>query len=247
MSNTIFTQDNLNDGKPPLARAVAGGVGIVLLTFSALTSGAFFYHYAGSVFSFITPSLSPLISAVVGVMVFEGMSVAWRWLKLHDADSERQLSIASLGSWLSLAGGVMVTIVYFGLQSTLLVGMIDSTTIMTLNVLGAVLMVVGVSGGFALYHFYADSSSANLAASNAATLRAVQTTAQHEIDLQTATMTMAQTIAQIKRELPTKSRLAGSNNANEYISHYFGDGDGNGISLVNLGDGPNPKRPNGRG
>ena len=204
-----------------MARAVSILFGGALLTLSAITSAAFFWRYAPGVFDFVSPALSPYLAALTGVLCFEVASVAWSWLRAHDADTAAQLSTANVGAWGAMIGGLVVTAVYFTLNSELIAARLDDTAVMTFSILGGVLIVLGIGGNFALGFVYRNSAAGHMEASNAAELRAMQSTAKHTIDRESTAATLAQTVEAIRAGLPDNARRQGKANAGQFVAERF--------------------------
>jgi len=227
----MFTDDSFGTSKPAMARAVSILFGGALLTLSAITSAAFMFKYAGGVFDFISPTFSPYLAAVTGVLCFEAASVAWSWLRAHDSDTAVQLATANVGAWAAMLDGLVVTAVYFMLNSDLIAGRLDATSELTVSILGGVLIVLGIGGNFALGFVYRNGGAGHMEASNAAELRALQSAARHTAKQETTRATLQKTIDEIRRGLPEHSTRQGASNANQYLAEYFTQaGNGNGVS-----------------
>ena len=211
----------LNHDKPVTARAVGVLFGGALVTLSALTSAAFFYQFAGSSFSFLVGDLSPWLAALVGVLCFEIASLVWAWLRANDADTAGQLAVSNIAAWATMAGGLAVTVVYFGLTVDLVAARLDDTAIMVLSLIGALLIVAGIAGNFAAAHIYRVNAATHASASQNAELRAMQTGAAHTANREATYATLAQTLEQIRRQLPETSTQQGAANAGQFISERF--------------------------
>ena len=156
MQNYDFTSE-FGNSKPAPARAISILFGGALLFLSAVTSAAFFYRYAPGVFDFISPSLSPYLAALTGVLCFELANVAWSWLRAHDAATAVQLAAANAGAWGAMICGLIVTAVYFTLNSELIAGRLDATALMVVSIVGGLLIVLGIGGNFALGFVYRNA------------------------------------------------------------------------------------------
>lgn len=210
MSN--FLDPNLfeNGDRSPMAGSVAAVIGALLLLFSAITSFAFFATYAAGVFNFISPAMAPWLAGLVGVISFEGMSLIWRYLHANHADTERSMRLAQAGSILALGGGLLVTVIYFALQTDLLRANMDAQTITSLSLIGGLLIIIGVSANFGLYHFYAESLSHHQANLERNRIAAMRTQASFNTRAATTQATLRQTMDNISRQLPEASaRQAG--------------------------------------
>ena len=219
MSQNFYSE--FNNGKPAMARAVSILFGGALLTLSAITSAAFFWQYAPGVFNFISPALSPYLAALTGVLCFEVASIAWSWLRAHDADTAVQMSAANVGAWGAMIGGLVVTAVYFTLNSELIAGRLDDAAIMTVSILGGLLIVLGIGGNFALGFVYRNAAAAHMEASNVAELRAMQSMAKHTIDRESTAATLAQTVEAIRAGLPENAHRQGQVNAGQFVAERF--------------------------
>lgn len=220
MSHNLFN-DDFGSAKPALAGAIALLFGGALLFLSAVTSAAFFFSYAPNVFDFLTPSLSPYLAALTGVLCFELASVAWSWLRAHDADTAVQLAAANVGAWGAMIGGLVVTAVYFALNSSLLSGRLDDTAVMTVSIMGGLLIIIGIGGNFALGFVYRNAGAKHIEASNTAELRAMQSTARHAAARESTAATLAKTLEEIRRSLPAASQTQGSLNAGQFLDDNF--------------------------
>ena len=52
-------------------------INVLALTFSAMTTGAFFYTYVGDAFAFLFGAWSPYVTAFAGMTALDGLSRAW--------------------------------------------------------------------------------------------------------------------------------------------------------------------------
>jgi len=215
-----FTTEQENK-KPATAKAVALIFGTALIIISATTSAAFFSTYAAGLFNFVTPELSPLLSAIVGVVVFEGASITWAWLRANDADTKNQLSTASIGAWASMAGGLIVTACYFALNTSLLFERLDAQALTVISLSSGVLIILGVALNFALAHIYRVNSATNQEAENSAELRAMSADARHTVRQETTQARLAQTIDIIRQQIPAQSRAQGEHDAAEMLARMF--------------------------
>jgi len=211
----------LTHDKPVTARAVGVLFGGALVTLSALTSGAFFYEFAGSSFTFLVGDLSPWLAALVGVLCFEVASLVWAWLRANDADTAGQLAVSNIAAWATMAGGLAVTVVYFGLTVDLVAARLDETAVMVLSLFGGLLIVAGIAGNFAAGHVYRVNAATHAAASQHAEIRAMQTGAAFSAEREATYATLAQTLEQIRRQLPETSTQQGAANAGQFINERF--------------------------
>lgn len=241
MSNIFQTNDF--DSKPAAARAVGVLFGGALLILSAITTAAFFFAYAPHMFDFISPSLSPYLSALSGVLCFEAASVAWSWLRAHDSDTAGQLAVANVGAWGSMIGGLAVTSAYFALQTDLITPRLDDAMIMTVSILGGVLIIVGIGGNFCLGFIYRNMAAGHMEAANNAELRAMRSQARHLAQSETTKATLARSLAEIRKGLPEHAQRQGQANAGQYLAENFTQGspggDKWGIRLVDLAENGN--------
>ena len=246
---SMFTQDNFESDKPAAARAVSILFGGALLILSAITSAAFFWRYAPGVFDFLSPAMSPYLAAATGVLCFEAASVCWSWLRAHDADTAVQLAVANVGAWGAMLAGLTVTAVYFTLNSDLIATRLDDAAIMFVSIAGGFLIVLGIGGNFALGFVYRNSAAGHMEASNAAELRAMQSAARHAARTETTRATLANTLQEIRRELPNQSKRQGAINAGQFIADNFTQDDADrGFRLIDLAERqPVNPTPNGRG
>ena len=211
----------LDHQKPVTARAVGVIFGGLLVTLSALTSAAFFYRFAGGAFAFLVGDLSPWLAAAVGVLCFEIASLVWAWLRANDADTAGQLAVSNIAAWLTMGGGLAVTVVYFGLTTELIAGRLDATAETVLSMVGGLLIVAGIAGNFAAAHVYRINAATHAAASQAAELRAMQTGAAHTANREATYATLAQTLEQIRKQLPDTAATQGAANAGQFVRERF--------------------------
>ncbi|UCC54035.1 MAG: hypothetical protein JSV68_08690, partial [Anaerolineaceae bacterium] len=113
-----------------------------------------------------------------------------------------QMATANVGAWGVMIGGLVVTAVYFTLNSELINGRLDDMAVMTVSILGGLLIVLGIGGNFALGFVYRNGSAEHTKASNVAELRAMKTTARHAADKETTQAALTQTLDRIRRSLP---------------------------------------------
>ena len=114
-----------------------------------------------------------------------------------------------------------MTVVYFGLTVDLVAARLDDTAIMVLSLIGALLIVAGIAGNFAAAHIYRINAATHASASQNAELRAMQTGAAHTANREATYATLAQTLEQIRRQLPETSSQQGAANAGQFISERF--------------------------
>lgn len=221
MNNWQFDPEQFEDGRGAVANAALYIAGTLLLAFSGVTSFAFFLTYAGDLFAFISPTLSPFLAGLIGAISFEGMSVIWRYLRANHSNTTRQMAIAQMGSFLTLAGGLTVTVVYFGLQNQLIAPLVDDSLYSALSIIGTLLMIVGVSGNFALYHFYAEADATYTDKTNRNTMASMRASAKFATDRETALQTMQRTMREVQRELPRASGTQAGKNATTYLSSVY--------------------------
>lgn len=188
-----------------LAKVFAFGVSALLFSFSALSTFGFFLNYAGGVFSFISPVLGPYIAGFLGAVAFEGMSFFWRYFKAHHADTAEQMEIAGHGATAALAGGVLITVVYLALDTPLLQSVIDDQARFYINILGAILIILGVSGNFALWHFYSAAGAEYIKAAKFAELTAKATANTHSLMSAYQRQVMKDTRRNITEAIPDMS------------------------------------------
>lgn len=223
MTNNFLNHSLLDDdgGGSQLAPGVARIVGAILLLISAATSFAFFAQYAGKVFEFISPSLSPYLAGAVGVISFELMSVVWRYLHANNADTARQMQLAQVGAILALSGGLLVTVIYFALQTDLLTGVMDASTVTALSLVGGILIILGVSGNFGLYHFYEEAGSKHQANLQKAQIAAMRSTASFHTKAATTKHTLAHTMNEIDRALPGQAAQQARRERDQWATTMF--------------------------
>ena len=200
----MFQQDSFGDSKHAAAKGIGFLFGAALFLLSAVTSAAFFYQYAASPFAPFAGSLAPLLAAIAGVLVFEGASVTWSWLRSNDSDTSQQLTVSSIGAWSGLIGGIAVTIVYFGLNTDLMV--LDETAIYLSSVFGVLLIVGGVSVNFCLAFIYRLGASEQQQAQQQAQLRALQQAASFTVQREHTEAAMIESVAAIRDSIPTAAR-----------------------------------------
>lgn len=220
------------------ATVSARAVSYVLIGIGAAISGmataAFFYSYAADLFTFISPSLSPWIAAAAGVFLFEFSSFAWSQVEAKHADTSEQITIAAAGKWLALGGSVLTTVVYFALNSSLLAGRLDDTALYVVSIIGGLLVIVGSSGLFLLAALYTSHSASHTKARQNATIRAMQSNANHTINREATAATLSQTVEEIRRRLPENASKKGARQAGEFEAANFADVDKWGPRLIDL-------------
>lgn len=211
----------LDNQKPATAKAVGLIFGGLLVALSALTSAAFFYRYAGDSFAFLVGDLSPWLAAAVGVLCFEIASLVWAWLRANDADTGGQLAVSNLAAWLTMAGGLAVTVIYFALTADLIAARLDATAETVVSLVGGLLIIAGIAGNFAAGHVYRINAATHAAASQHAELRAMQTGAAHAANREATYATLARTLEAIRQQLPDAANSQGAANADQYFSERF--------------------------
>ena len=220
MSQQDFLSE-LENGKSPMAGGLRSIFGAVLIGLSAITSAAFFFTYAAGTFTFLSPSLSPYLAAVTGVICFEGASVIWTYLSAHDADTKTQLTVSMVGAWGSMLGGLIITAVYFTLNTQLIAPRLDDGSIMVVSIIGGLLIILGIGGNFALGFLYRANSASHKAAEQLAELRAAQSLARHTIKQESTKATLAQTVNRIREDLPQHAARQGAYNAGQFVAATF--------------------------
>jgi hypothetical protein len=222
MNNWQFdTEDLFNHERTTQARSLALVASVALLLFSAITSYAFFSTYAGDVFAFISPTLAPYLAGLAGMVVFEGMTLVWRYLRANHADTHDQMAYAKWGAILALSGGVLVTVVYFALQTPLLGAVVDERAREVLSLLGGLLMIVGVSGGFLLWHLYSSADAAHERNTQRAALRAKQHQAQMQVANLTTDRVLRDTAAAVAEVLPEHSTRQAAQNSQRIMDQMI--------------------------
>lgn len=223
MNDWQFDPNSFEDGRGIIAQGALYLAGGLLLAFSGVTTFAFFWTYAGDLFDFLSPTLSPFLAGTIGVISFEGMSVIWRYLRAGHSNTTRQMAIAQVGSIMTLTCGLLVTIVYFGLQNNLIEPMVDNSLRAALNITGTLLMVIGVSGNFALFHFYSESDAAYRDKTQRNAMSSMRADARYMTDRETAIQNMQRTMRGIQRELPRATTAQAGRNQERYLSSVFED------------------------
>ena len=211
----------LDQQKPVVSKAVGVIFGGLLVTLSALTSAAFFFEYAGDAFTFLVGDLSPWLAALVGVLCFEIASLVWAWLRAHDADTAGQLAVSNIAAWSTMGGGLVVTVIYFGLTTPLISAQLDATATMVFSLIGGVLIVAGIAGNFAAGHIYRINAATHAAASQSAELRAMQTGAAFTANRESTYAELQRTLEAIRDQLPETTTNQGKQNAQQFISERF--------------------------
>ena len=196
----MFSQDSFTDSKHTAAAAVSIIFGGLLLLLSSITSAAFFAEYAATAFSFISPSLSPYLAAAAGVLVFEGASITWSWLKANDADTSQQLTTATLGAWSSMAGGLLVTVIFFSLSTTLI--NLDQQAAYFVSMLGVLLIIFGVAGNFCLIFVYRLGASSHQLSHQQAEIRALKAAASFTVLKESTQANMIESVTAIRESIP---------------------------------------------
>lgn len=198
------------------------------LSVSALTTGAFFYVYAGDAFSDFFGTASPFVAAGVGVGALDIASQFWAYMRAHRANSIRQMAIARLMSWADLLASVIVTVLFLALRSAFDVGVTDELGNLTnlgytLNVAGVLIMIGSIAGNFMAYHFFNDSDSSNKAAVQNATLSATVAEGRYQLEAARVNSVIEETMRRVFANLSAVSREMGSRNSAEYYQRFFGD------------------------
>jgi len=218
-NNPFPTFDSIDNPKPVTSKAVAVIFGGILVALSALTSAAFFFRYAADAFTFLAGDLSPWISALVGVICYEGAALVWAWLRSNDADTAQQLAVANIASWAAMIGGLCVTCVFFALNSDLI--NLDATATEAVSLIGGMLIIIGIGGNFAAGHIYRIGAASNTANSQAAEIRAMQNAAAFAANREATYAALQQTLDAIRRDLPTQATAQGKADADTYLRQRF--------------------------
>lgn len=197
------------------------------LLLSALTTGAFFFTYAGDAFNFILGDASPHVTALIGALSLDGLSQVWAYLRGHQATTIRQMTTARVMSWTTLLLSVLVTIIYLALTAALDIGVTASDGTLTnlgrsLNLAGVIIIIAAIAGNFAAYHYYNDSDIKNQQAVQRNTINAKINQASYIIDTERLNRTINETTRGIIGELPAHTRRAGRQNKENYIESHFG-------------------------
>lgn len=244
MSNVSHTQEY--GDQSPLAAAVGGGWGLVLLIISASTSFLFYSTYVGDIFNF-APAVSWLLAGVIGVLLGEGGIVAWSYLRLNHAKTGKQLGLALAGFTISLIASAATTFVFLllALSKTLLSNSLDATSIANLSLFGGVLIAIMAVVQLALFSYYGQASPQAEKKIAAANLWAMQFEAEQQIMWETARATSQQTIHEVRKKLPGNAQKQGAANAHQHEQEAFtynGKPSGNGQVLTYV-DLDNENRP----
>jgi len=224
MSQNGFSSDFVSS-KPVTARAVGGIFGGLLVLLSALTTAAFFFKYAPTAFDFLVGDLSPWLSALVGVLVFEVASLVWSWLKANDADTGAQLAVSNLSAWAAMACGLAVTVVYFSLGTDLINAQLDATAETAVSLVGGVLIVIGIGGNFCAGFVYRISGAMHSSATQQSQLRAMQTGAAFAANREATYAELQRTLEGIRAQLPDVANQQGAANSEQFINERFRIGD----------------------
>lgn len=217
-------------------------INVFALTFSAMTTGAFFYTYVGDAFAFLFGAWSPYVTAFAGMTALDGLSRAWAHVRGHWSDTTDQMAVSRFMSWADLVASVIVTVVYLLLNAAFDVGIYtpivvetiaevevvtggDLTTLgLILNVVGVIILVAAIAGNFVAAHLFSDTSAGNREAVHKAEMSAMAATTRHRISKQQAIMTANHTMNEIMSVLPEHTRTKGADNRERYINSKFGDG-----------------------
>jgi hypothetical protein len=217
--------DSLEQARPA-ARAVAFLFGGALIALSGITTAAFFGTYAPGIYDLWFPALSPIMSALTGVLVFEIAGLSWQYLRAHAATTRAQLTVAAVGSWAGMVGGLLTTIVYFSLSNGLLSSALDAPTLEMISLIGGTLIVWGVALNFGLTFVWSQTAAGQQSAQSAATIRALKVAAAEQVQDATTRATLQRTLADIGRALPAASTRQGAANAAHYLAETFDAPDG---------------------
>lgn len=214
------------DGRNSVAEIAWFVLRMLALLFATLTTGAFFYKYAGDAFSFLFGDYSPHFTAVVGAISLDVFSQVWSYLSHNHADTERQILYSKTMGWLDISASVVVSSIFMLLNTAFQIGITTAdgtlTTIgTTLNLVGAIIIVLAISGNFMGAHLYLNSSSSVQRANNAAKMRAYRAAGQFKIDQTREYATVSKTISNIQRQLPLLTEEAAGQEAEEYIGRTF--------------------------
>lgn len=196
------------------------------LTFSAVTTAAFYWKYSGQAFDFLFGSWSPFITAIAGMLALDGASQVWAYLRGHKADTVEQMAIARAMTYFDLFASVLVTVIFLVLNAGFDVGIVNADGTLTsigsiLNILGVLVLTAGIVVNFVAATMFADSSAGNRQAVQNTQLAAIKSGAAFDADMQAALMTTRYQLANTYRQLPDVARRQGAANANAYIGRNF--------------------------
>ena len=91
----MFNLEDLYDDNSG-QRDGATAVDFVIRALLAVTTAGFFFVYAGNLFQWLVGSLSPYLSAVVGVFSIDFLAWYWDVLRQRNATTHTQLAVAKM-------------------------------------------------------------------------------------------------------------------------------------------------------
>jgi len=223
----MFQQNSSTQGKHTAARGIGTLFGLALFALSAITSASFFYAHAAGPFTPFAGEFSPLLAAAAGVLLYEGASVLWGWLRANDADTHQQLTVSSIGAWFGLVGGILVTAVYFALNNDLIT--LDAQTLYLSKLFGVALIIVGICTNFALAFIYRLGGSSQQKAHQAAMIRALQQAASFTVERESTEAAMIESVEAIRNRIPEAARQRALDAQRAFLaSHPSTNDQGNG-------------------
>lgn len=101
-----------DSGKRTAARWAAGGLGLVFLVLSALTTAAFFFQYAPGLGFLFGPDLAPYVAAAVGVLTLDLACLVWAFVRANGCSSQGQQTLALAVGVFDLVGALSVSGLY---------------------------------------------------------------------------------------------------------------------------------------
>lgn len=213
---------SLSEESSPLSGYVRTLFSLALVIISGLASFSFFYFYApGLLSAVLPPGLAAISAGMIGVLLSEGAVIFWHYLSVNDADTSKQMSLASAGYVFSLALSVGVTIVYFLLSSSLIEPFLSQSFEEYVSLAALLIIVLSVGVQFVLSREYSRQGSGTQKAAHEATLRAESNRAKFIIQQQTNRANLEKTVSGIMRELPSASAKHGQQATREYLEAVY--------------------------
>lgn len=199
-------------------------VKLVAVVVSALTTGAFFYTYAGDAFAFVAGASSPLFSAVVGALILDGFSVLWSYLRGHHADTTREMKLAQIMAYMNMGTSVVCTAIYLMLNTAFNVGVYDAFGNMTelgqwLNGGGILVMAIGICGNFIAVGVYSDESATNQEALERTKLRANVSKGRQEVKTTHTKQVVDRTKRKILEDIPVHAEETSEEQKTQYFKN----------------------------
>lgn len=217
---------NLETERTSTARGAWLALKVVLLGLSAATTAMFFYVFSGGVFQELAGPASPIVAALVGVVVLDGGAVAWSYLRSSHSSTVAQMAVANVTAWCDLAGSLLTSALFLTLRSGFEVGIYDAAGNLTqlgqtLHYIGLGVIIAGIAGNFLAMFVYSGADSAIRQATQARQMQSLAAGAKFTADQARLQLTTRAALAEISTALPDLATSEGKRISGDYLTTHM--------------------------